>query len=43
MTALARIPLSRSALIAVLTTIQNSRLYAHQDILTFTGFCNSPE
>jgi hypothetical protein len=43
MTALARIPLARPALIRVLTTIQNSPHYAQQDILTFTGFCSTAE
>lgn len=33
----------RPTLIAVLGTIQNSALYAHQDILTFTGFCTTAE
>lgn len=35
--------LSRSALIRVLTTVQNSATFANQDIMTFCGFLNTAE
>lgn len=39
----ARIPLARSAAIRILTSIQNCAHFAHQDILTFTGFMSDAE
>ncbi|WP_298967688.1 hypothetical protein [uncultured Methylobacterium sp.] len=35
--------LPRQALIQVLTTIQNSPRYQHQDIMTMAGLCSTPE
>ena len=40
---MARIPLSRSALIRILSTIQNAPFYRSQDILTYTGSMSHEE
>lgn len=38
-----RIPLSRPALIRVLTTVQNTSTFWDQDILTIAGLCTAAE
>lgn len=40
---LPNIPLSRSALLGVLATIQNGPTFAHQDIMSFAGMCSTAE
>ena len=40
---LPNIPLSRSALLGVLTTIQNGPTFAHQDIMSIAGMCSHEE
>jgi hypothetical protein len=42
-TTLPNIPLSRSALLGVLATIQNGPTFAHQDIMSFAGMCSHAE
>lgn len=37
------VPLSRAALLAVLTTIQNGPTFAHQDVVSFAGLCSRDE
>lgn len=43
MTTLPNIPLSRSALLGVLATIQNGPTFADQDIMSFAGMCSADE
>ena len=40
---LPNIPLSRSALLGVLSTIQNGPTFAGQDIMSFAGMCSTAE